>query len=127
MILDPLMFLEKSGGQVFESFEKTNAYIQENREKIAVMIGPEGDPSFVHEFKMEIRKIIMSYVDEISIKEPGKFEYIIEYQISALIGIFQLWTEKNEGMDEYALAELMEDVSNSGVTSMMESMLNDKA
>src|SRR5699024_420372 len=71
MILDPLMFLEKSGGQVFESFEKTNAYIQENREKIAVMIGPEGDPSFVHEFKMEIRKIIMSYVDEISIKEPG--------------------------------------------------------
>lgn len=127
MILDPLMSLEKSGGEVFESFEKTNVYIQENSEKIAVMIGPEGDPSFVHEFKMEIRKIIMSYVDEIGIKEPGKFEYIIEYQISALIGIFQLWMEKNEGMDEYALAELMEDVSNSGVTSMMESMLNDKA
>lgn len=127
MILDPLMSLEKSGGKIFESFEKTNAYIQENSEKIAVMIGPEGDPSFVHEFKKEIREIIMSYVYEIGIKEPGKFEYIIEYEISALIGIFQLWMEKNEDMDEYALAELMEEVSNSGVTSMMESMLNDKA
>ncbi len=127
MILNSLMSLEKSGGKVFESFEKTNAYIQENSEKIAVMIGPEGDPSFVHEFKMGIREIIMSYVDEIGIKEPGKFEYIIEYQLSALIGIFQLWMEKNEGMDECTLAEMMEDVSNSGVTSMMESMLNDKA
>lgn len=127
MILDPLMSLEKSGGEIFESFEKTNAYIQENSEKIAVMIGPEGDPSFVHEFKKEIREVIMSYVYEIGIKEPGKFEYIIEYEISALIGIFQLWMEKNEDMDEYALAELMEEVSNSGVTSMMESMLNDKA
>jgi len=127
MILNSLMSLEKSGGKVFESFEKTNAYIQENSEKIAVMIGPEADPSFVHEFKMGIREIIMSYVDEIGIKEPGKFEYIIEYQLSALIGIFQLWMEKNEGMDECTLAEMMEDVSNSGVTSMMESMLNDKA
>ena len=127
MILDPLMSLEKSGGEIFVSFEKTNAYIQENSEKIAVMIGPEGDPSFVHEFKKEIREIIMSYVYEIGIKEPGKFEYIIEYEISALIGIFQLWMEKNEDIDEYALTELMEEVSNSGVTSMMESMLNDKA
>ena len=90
------------------------------------MIGPEGDPSFVHDFKMEIRKIIMSYVNSIGIKEPWKFEYIIEYQISALIGIFQLWVEKNEDMDEYELARMMEVVSHNGVTSMMESMLNDK-
>lgn len=127
MILDPLMSLEKSGGKVFDSFEKTNDYMRENREKIAVMIGPEGDPSFVHEFKMEIRKIIMSHVNEIGIKEPEKFEYIIEYQISALIGIFQLWVEKKESMDERVLAELMKKVSRSGVTTMMESMLNEKA
>lgn len=126
MILDPLMSLERSGGRVFDSFEKTNVYMRENKERIAVMIGPEGDPSFVHDFKMEIRKIIMSYVNSIGIKEPRKFEYIIEYQISALIGIFQLWVEKNEDMDEYELARMMEVVSHNGVTSMMESMLNDK-
>ncbi|HIV81410.1 MAG TPA: TetR family transcriptional regulator C-terminal domain-containing protein, partial [Candidatus Salinicoccus merdavium] len=126
MILDPLMSLERSGGRVFDSFEKTNVYMRENKEKIAVMIGPEGDPSFVHDFKMEIRKIIMSYVNSIGIKEARKFEYIIEYQISALIGIFQLWVEKNEDMDEYELARMMEVVSHNGVTSMMESMLNDK-
>jgi len=126
MILDPLMSLEKSGGKVFESFEKTNTYMRENSEKIAVMIGPEGDSSFVHEFKMEIRKIIMSYVNEIGIKEPRQFEYIIEYQISALMGIFQLWVEKKENMDECDLAELMKNVSQNGVTTIMESMLNDK-
>src|SRR5699024_4592227 len=126
MILDPLMSLEKSVGKVFESFEKTNKYMRENSEKIAVMIGPEGDSSFVHEFKMEIRKIIMSYVNEIGIKEPRQFEYIIEYQISALMGIFQLWVEKKENMDECDLAELMKNVSQNGVTTIMESMLNDK-
>src|SRR5699024_9219790 len=84
------------------------------------------DPSFVHEFKMRIRMIIMDYVYELKVKEPEKIEYIIEYQLSALIGMFQLWLEKNESMDENVLADFVEEVSNQGVTTMMTSMLNNK-
>lgn len=126
MIVDHLIYLDKNNVGVFESFDKTNDYLRENSDKIAVMIGPEGDPSFIHEFKKEIRKIIMSYVEEIGIREPEKFEYIIEYQISAYIGIFQLWIEKGGQPDEMLLVEMMEEVSNSGVKTMMENLLNDK-
>lgn len=126
MIVDHLICLDREDADVFLSFDKTNEYLRENREKIAVMIGPEGDPSFVHEFKREIRNIIMSYVKDIGIREPEKFEYIIEYQISAYIGIFQLWIEKGGQLDEMLLAELMEEASNGGIKPLMEKMLKDK-
>lgn len=126
MILGPLMMLDKSGGNIFETLDRTNDYVKEHSDKIAVLIGPEGDPSFVHEFKMRIRQIIMDYVYELKVKEPEKIEYIIEYQLSALIGMFQLWLEKNESMDENVLADFVEEVSNQGVTTIMTSMLNDK-
>lgn len=126
MILGPLMMLDKNSGNIFETLDRTNDYVKEHSEKIAVLIGPEGDPSFVHEFKMRIRMIIMDYVYELKVKEPEKIEYIIEYQLSALIGMFQLWLEKNESMDENVLADFVEEVSNQGVTTMMTSMLNNK-
>lgn len=126
MILGPLMMLDKNSGNIFETLDRTNDYVKEHSEKIAVLIGPEGDPSFVHEFKMRIRMIIMDYVYELKVKEPEKIEYIIEYQLSALIGMFQLWLEKNESMDENILADFVEEVSNQGVTTMMTSMLNNK-
>lgn len=126
IILGPLMMLDKNSGNIFETLDRTNDYVKEHSEKIAVLIGPEGDPSFVHEFKMRIRMIIMDYVYELKVKEPEKIEYIIEYQLSALIGMFQLWLEKNESMDENVLADFVEEVSNQGVTTMMTSMLNNK-
>jgi AcrR family transcriptional regulator len=126
MILGPLMMLDKNSGNIFETLDRTNDYVKEHSEKIAVLIGPEGDPSFVHEFKMRIRMIIMDYVYELKVKEPEKIEYIIEYQLSALIGMFQLWLEKNKSMDENVLADFVEEVSNQGVTTMMTSMLNNK-
>ena len=126
MILGPFMMLDKNSGNIFETLDRTNDYVKEHSEKIAVLIGPEGDPSFVHEFKMRIRMIIMDYVYELKVKEPEKIEYIIEYQLSALIGMFQLWLEKNESMDENVLADFVEEVSNQGVTTMMTSMLNNK-
>lgn len=126
MILGPLMMLDKNSGNIFKTLDRTNDYVKEHSEKIAVLIGPEGDPSFVHEFKMRIRMIIMDYVYELKVKEPEKIEYIIEYQLSALIGMFQLWLEKNESMDENVLADFVEEVSNQGVTTIMTSMLNNK-
>ncbi len=126
MIIGPLMMLDKNGSNIFDTLERTNDYVKEHSDKISVLIGPEGDPSFVHEFKMRIRMIIMDYVYELKIKEPEKIEYIIEYQLSALIGMFQLWLEKNGEVDEIILGDFVEDISNHGVTTIMTSMLNNK-
>ena len=126
MIIGPLMMLDKNGGNIFDTLERTNDYVKEHSDKISVLIGPEGDPSFVHEFKMRIRMIIMDYVYELKIKEPEKIEYIIEYQLSALIGMFQLWLEKNGEVDEIILGDFVEIISDQGVTTLLTSMLNNK-
>lgn len=126
MIIGPLMMLDKSGSNIFDTLDWTNDYVKEHSDKISVLIGPEGDPSFVHEFKMRIRTIIMDYVYELKIKEPEKIEYIIEYQLSALIGMFQLWLEKNGEVDEIILGDFVEVISDQGVTTLLTSMLNNK-
>lgn len=50
ILLSPLMQLDKTSNNVFDTLDRTNEYIKEHSEKIAVLIGPEGDPAFVHEF-----------------------------------------------------------------------------
>src|SRR5699024_12791978 len=47
MILYPMMSQERSGGKVFDSFEKTNVYMRENKEMINVMIGLAEDTDFI--------------------------------------------------------------------------------
>ena len=126
MIIGPLMMLDKSDSNIFDTLDRTNDYVKEHSDKISVLIGPEGDPGFVHEFKMRIRTIIMDYVYELKIKEPEKIEYIIEYQLSALIGMFQLWLEKNGEVDEIILGDFVEIISDQGVTTLLTSMLNNK-
>src|SRR5699024_2641134 len=126
MILGPLMMLDKNSGNIFETLDRTNDYVKEHSEKIAVLIGQEGDPSFVHEFKMRIRMILMDYVYELKVKELDNNEYTNQFQQSCLNRILQLWLEKNESMDHHVLSDFVEEVSNQCFITMMTSMLNNK-
>lgn len=127
MILTPLMNLDPDSRDIFATLDRTNDYFKAHSDKISVLVGPEGDPSFIHELKMRIRGIIMEYVYETGINEPEKIEYIIEYQLSALIGLFQFWIEREDEIDEEALATLMEDVCHKGVSTLLESMFQNKS
>ena len=127
MILAPLKRIDGDSENIFATLDRTNDYFKAHSDKISVLLGPEGDPSFVHELKMRIRGIIMEYVYEVGINEPEKIEYIIEYQLSALIGLFQFWIEREDEIDEEALATLMEDVCHKGVSTLLESMFQNKS
>jgi len=126
MIIGPLKQLAEGNGKVMESIERTNEYIRKNGDIIAVLIGPEGDPSFVYEFKMKIRKMIMKYVGRQGVKNPEHIEYVIEYHISGIINVFRLWMEKEEEIDEGILKHMMEDVSHNGAVTILNLLLNDK-
>jgi len=125
MIITPFIELKENDGRIIEPIEGTNDYLKKNGEKIAVLLGPNGDPGFVHELKARLRQIIISYAKDLEIKEVEDFEYVIEYHVAGLISLYQLWLEKGQNIDEESLGHVYEETAYKGALSVINRMLND--
>lgn len=125
MIINPFIKLKSNEGRIIEPIEGTNDYLKRNGEKIAVLLGPKGDPSFVHELKARLRNIIINYAEELEIKKVEDFEYVIEYHIAGLISMYQLWLEKGQCIDEDVLGTVYEKTAYNGALTIVNQMLND--
>ncbi|WP_271398583.1 TetR/AcrR family transcriptional regulator [Salinicoccus roseus] len=126
MILDPLKEIRENGGKVEESLNGVSDYINEHGDRIAILLGPEGDPRFPHEMKARVRQIIMNFVHELGIREEIEYEYIIEYHISGMINMYQLWVENGQNLTEHELSALYERVAHIGTLNITNRMLNDR-
>lgn len=124
MIIYPIQRLEKKEDLIFDTLNHSNDYFINNQEKIIVLLGPEGDPSFVHELKIRTREILMEYLKDSDINEPEKIQFIIEYHMSAIIGVFQLWVERGTTLDQAELEKLIKDISQDGVISILQTLIS---
>ena len=124
MIIYPIQRIEKKEDLIFDTLSHSNDCFMENQEKIIVLLGPEGDPSFVHELKIRTREILMEYLNGSDINEPEKIQFIIEYHMSAIIGVFQLWVERGSTLDQIELEKLIEDISQDGVISILQTLIS---
>lgn len=124
MIINPFKDHNGSGDVFIEPIEGTNDYLKKNREKIAVLLGPDGDPGFVHELKARLRQIIMNYAKEQEIDDVEIFEYVIEYHIAGLISLYQLWLEKEQDIGEESLGLVYEKTAYNGALTIVNQMLN---
>lgn len=124
MIIYPIQRLERKEDLIFDTLNHSNDYFIENQEKIIVLLGPEGDPSFVHELKIRTREILMEYLKDSDINEPEKIQFIIEYHMSAIIGVFQLWVERGTTLDQAELEKLIKDISQDGVISILQTLIS---
>lgn len=124
MIIYPIQRLERKEDLIFDTLNHSNDYFIDNQEKIIVLLGPEGDPSFVHELKIRTREILMEYLKDSDINEPEKIQFIIEYHMSAIIGVFQLWVERGTSLDQAELEKLIEDISQDGVISILQTLIS---
>lgn len=124
MIIYPIQRLEKKEDLIFDTLNHSNDYFINNQEKIIVLLGPEGDPSFVHELKTRTREILIEYLKGSDINEPEKIQFIIEYHMSAIIGVFQLWVERGTTLDQIELEKLIEDISQDGVINILQTLIS---
>ena len=125
-ILEPFKGLEDGTAKVFNRMEWAGEYFENNHDKIAVLFGPSGDPVFIHEFKVRVRNIIMGYLKDINVKDLEAIELMLEFHISALIGLFQLWVEKDKQISRAKLETIIEQISQEGIISAMEEKLADR-
>lgn len=79
--------------------------IQENADLIQVLLGENGDISFVNRLKEFVRTVCLShYTSARAQTNSTHFEYSFSYMVSGCIGLFQRWLDggMQESCDEMA-------------------------
>lgn len=92
----------------FELYEKNNQYY-------SVLLGDRGDPAFASKLKNSIKPIIMqefTHYPDVNQKELG---YILEYTLSAMIGIMSYWFRQSDKLSNVKLHELVTKLMEQGV------------
>lgn len=90
------MSLESTSTQFYEMY-------QQHGEKLVVLLGPNGDPHFAHRMKDLIKSYMLKTSGELSEKNRIKFDYILEYELSARYAMMNRWFQhKDLPLEEFA-------------------------
>lgn len=110
------MSLETSSSQFYEMY-------QQHGEKLVVLLGPNGDPHFAHRIKETVKRYMMKTMDHLSEKDRIKFEYILEYELSARYALMNMWfNHKDLPLEEFAA--LFYHISTNGTFNTFQSIVN---
>lgn len=80
----------------FELYEQSSKYY-------SVLLGEKGDPAFASKLKNSIKPMIMQELTDNHYVYKKELDYILEYTLSAMIGIMSYWFRQT---DTYAYDEL---------------------
>ncbi|MFD1066526.1 TetR/AcrR family transcriptional regulator [Oceanobacillus locisalsi] len=100
-------------------YEIEKSQDQEMNEKIMVLLGPNGDPDFLYEYKKMAREKILNQVKDLDEQNQIKLVYIIEFLISGMIHTWLLWVENNEDMSEEDLDKMLNEIAESGFEKVL--------
>jgi AcrR family transcriptional regulator len=95
----------------FELYEQRKKYYN-------VLLGENGDPGFAGRLKNSIKQIVMkSFTDK---NTGGKeLDYILEYALSAMIGVMNYWFRQEDALSNTELYELISRLTEQGVTKYL--------
>jgi AcrR family transcriptional regulator len=77
---------------------------EKNSKYYSVLLGDNGDPAFVSKLKISIKPTIMQVFESNSNVDKQELEYILEYTLSAMIGVMSYWLKQiNDSSSENSL------------------------
>ncbi len=98
----------------FEFFDKNKKYLK-------VLLGANGDGSFVRKIKSKLRGIFLERVKGFNLLQDKRLNYVFEYIASAQIGLLTYWMEHDEEMTIEELADMILKIMNYGPIVYMKS------
>lgn len=84
-----------------------------------VLLGDNGDPSFQRRIKNAIRPLLKMSAGISGFPDDGELDYILEYTLSAMIGILSYWFRQPASIPAEKLIALMYDLMQNGVTEKL--------
>lgn len=96
----------------FELYKQNNKYY-------SVLLGEKGDPAFASKLKNSIKPIIMQvFVDKPDV-DLQELDFILEYTLSAMIGIMSYWFEHTDVFSNEKLHDLIYRLMEQGVMKQL--------
>lgn len=96
----------------FELYEKNNPYY-------AVLLGEQGDPAFAGKLKSAIKPMIMQVFADKPGVDQNELDFILEYTLSAMIGIMSYWFKQKAALTQDQLHELVNRLMEEGVMKQL--------
>ena len=88
---------------------------EQNAKYYSVLLGDKGDPAFAGKLKNSIKPTIMKMLED----KPGidlrEMEYILEYTLSAMIGIMGYWFMQKDAPSRVSLFRLIHRLMEDGI------------
>jgi AcrR family transcriptional regulator len=87
----------------------------QNSKYYSVLLGDNGDPAFASKLKNSIKPMIKQAFSADYAANDIEFDFLVEYVLSASIGIMSYWFRQNKALPAEDLISLMYDVMENGV------------
>lgn len=92
---------------------------QKNSRFYSQLLGDNGDPSFASKLKNSIKPTIRKLFEDNPTVDIKELEYILEYTLSAMIGIMSFWFKQSDDLTNEKLFELIHRLMESGVIKQL--------
>lgn len=110
--LPPITIANENMGMPIDMFMKL---YEENSKYYSVLLGDNGDPAFVSKLKNSTKPILKQAFSENHGLDPIELDFILEYVLSAMIGIMSYWFSQDKVLTAEDLIALMHDLMENGV------------
>lgn len=88
---------------------------EQNSKYYSVLLGDNGDPAFASKLKNSTKPVIQLAFADIHDVDPVELDFILEYVLSAMIGIMSYWFRQDKVLPAENLIALMYDLMENGV------------
>jgi len=110
--LPPITMPNQNMGMPLDMFLKL---YEQNSKYYSVLLGDNGDPAFASKLKNSTKPVLKQAFSKNLDLDPVEFDFILEYVLSAMIGIMSYWFRQNKVMPAEDLIALMYDLMEHGV------------
>ncbi|WP_343761882.1 TetR/AcrR family transcriptional regulator [Clostridium oceanicum] len=112
--LPPIKLANQNFGMPIDSFLKM---LEEKEKYYSVLLGEKGDPQFIRKLKDSAKNAIYTTLG--SKVDSEELDFVIEYTLSAMIGIMEYWLSKGKNLSNEKLLELTGKLMDNGVSSYL--------
>lgn len=99
-------------GLFYELYERNKKYY-------SALLGARGDPAFAGRLKESLKPMMMQMFAQRPGVDPVELEYVLEYTLSAMIGIMSFWSRQTGGLSSAELHGLIDRLMTQGVTRQL--------
>lgn len=110
--LPPIVIKSQMHGMPMDLFLEL---YEKNSKYYSLLLGDNGDPAFARKLKNSIKPMIAKEFAQQSNIDPKELDYILEYTLSAMIGVMSYWFRQKDKLSNIQIHELINRLMEQGV------------